>query len=86
MDYVPASLPKAVKDRLIDWSDERDSDEIIMVTLAKGFAFYDNDVDDAACHVRGFPTRREAVAEIRQVERCTCRRCLCPDEPRRDTL
>ena len=65
--------------KILDWSDERqgmgrDGDPI-MVTLVPGFAYYDNNHDDAACHVRGFYTVKEAMAEVRAAKPCTCNRC-----------
>ena len=75
MDYVPSFAPKG---RVMDWSDERRDGNPIMVTLARGFAFYDNvrpGEDGDACHVSGFDTKREALAAIRRAEPCQCARC-----------
>lgn len=65
--------------KILDWSDEREGmgrdGDPIMVTLVKGFAYQDNDVDDMALHVRGFYTVKEAMKEVRAAKPCKCSRC-----------
>lgn len=62
--------------RILDWSDERGPDgDPIMVTLVRGFAYYDNDHDGLAAHVLGFPTVRAALAGVRAAKPCACDRC-----------
>ena len=72
---APSTLPRIVRDRVLDWSDERGFGNPIMVTLAYGFAFDDNDADNLACHVSGFETRSKAAAAIKAVQPCACSRC-----------
>jgi hypothetical protein len=64
--------------KILDWSDERAIGNPVMVTLAQGFAFADNNRDDAARHVRGFDTVKEAMHEVRAAAPCTCNRCTGP--------
>lgn len=48
------------------------------VTLQLGWAFSDNVAEGEsgeACHVRGFDTIKEAMADIRAAGRCHCARC-----------
>lgn len=61
--------------KILDWSDERGNGDPIMVTLIHGFAFYDNDCDDAACHVRGFENVKAALKGVREAGPCACNRC-----------
>lgn len=61
--------------KILDWSDERRMGNPIMVTLVRGFAYYDNNHDDAAAHVRGFDTVKDALKAVRQAEPCNCNRC-----------
>jgi len=61
--------------KVLDWSDERRYGDPIMVTLAKGSAYEDNDVDGVACHVRGFSSVKEAMAGVRAAAPCSCGRC-----------
>lgn len=59
------------------WDDERAIDGVIMVTLAEGWAFYDNvlEGDGDACHVQGFETVKEAMEYVRKAKPCRCQRC-----------
>lgn len=45
------------------------------VTLKEGFAFRDNNVDDAALHCSGFDTKVEMNAAVQRAKPCTCKRC-----------
>ena len=65
--------------KILDWSDERYMGNPIMVTLIKGVAYYDNNHDDSACHVRGFETVKQAMKEVRAAASCSCSRCKLED-------
>jgi hypothetical protein len=63
--------------------DNEGTDGGFIVTLVKGFAFYDaaetatDDPDGAmACHGSSFPTVKEAMEYIRVAKPCKCGRCL----------
>jgi hypothetical protein len=64
-----------------DWSDERGSGNPIMITLAKGWCFYDgpkfDPENDDSLHTKGFDSISEALYETAQkrLEKCICRRC-----------
>lgn len=57
------------------WDDERSLGNSIIVTLVNGFAFQDNNIDDAALHVRGFDTVKEAMSAVVKTKPCTCSQC-----------
>lgn len=73
------TLPKSANHlaaKILHWDDERAIGNPIIVTLAHGFAFDDNNVDDLACHVRGFDTVMDAVKGVRSdATPCGCSRC-----------
>lgn len=57
------------------WDEDEDGH---FVTLKRGWAFDDNvpeGEEGEACHVRGFDTVKEALAEIRRAGSCHCARC-----------
>jgi hypothetical protein len=52
------------------WDDERSIGNSLIVTLKTGWRF-----KERAEHVRGFDTKREALAEVRSAVRCDCEQC-----------
>jgi hypothetical protein len=52
------------------WDDERNIGNSLIVTLTKGWRF-----EERGEHVRGFDTKREAMAEVRAAKRCDCEQC-----------
>jgi len=54
------------------WDDERSIGNSLIVTLKRGWAFDPKERE----HVRGFDTRREAMADIRKAQRCDCGECV----------
>ena len=53
------------------WDDERGIGNSLIVTLKKGWRFEENGE-----HVRGFDTKREALADVRSATKCDCRECV----------
>ena len=66
--------------RVLEYDNE--GTEGFMVTLVKGFAFYDaagadEDPEGAmACHGATYPTVREAMSAIKSAQPCRCGRCI----------
>ena len=56
--------------RIEYWDDERAIGNSLIVTLVKGWRF-----EEKGEHVRGFDTKREAMAEVRAAKRCDCEQC-----------
>jgi hypothetical protein len=52
------------------WDDEREIGNSLIVTLMKGWRF-----EECGEHVRGFDTKREAMAEVRAAKPCDCEQC-----------
>lgn len=52
------------------WDEERSIGNSLIVTLKKGWRF-----TERGEHVRGFDTRREAMAEVRSAQPCDCKDC-----------
>lgn len=67
---APASIPRRLAERVLDWSDERDSGHRIIVTTARGWRFRAPDG-----HVLGADNVKAAIAELRTAEPCECARC-----------
>jgi hypothetical protein len=61
--------------KVMHWDDERSFGNGFMVTTSYGWAFDPDPDHNAACHVRGFDTARDARAELKWVQRCSCLRC-----------
>lgn len=61
--------------KILDWSDERDAGNSIIVTLIRGFAFEPHTSERIALHVRGFDTVKDAMTEVRAAKPCPCARC-----------
>jgi hypothetical protein len=56
--------------RVQHWDDERGMGNSLIVTLIKGWRF-----KEPGEHVRGFDTKREALADVQAAKRCDCDAC-----------
>jgi len=61
--------------KVLHWDDERPYGNGYIVTTGYGWAFEPHEDHNNACHVRGFDTAREARADLKWVEPCSCLRC-----------
>lgn len=53
------------------WDDERSIGNSLIVMLKSGFYFTEHGE-----HVRGFDTKKEAMAEVRAAKPCDCKECV----------
>lgn len=53
------------------WDDERSIGNSLIVTLKKGWRFFEDGE-----HVRGFDTKRDAMADVRAAIKCQCEECV----------
>jgi hypothetical protein len=57
--------------RIEHCDDERSIGNSLIITLVSGWRF-----EDRGEHVRGFDTKREAMAGVKSAKPCNCARCL----------
>jgi hypothetical protein len=69
---VPANLRKLIE----HWDDERSMGNSLIVTLKPGKKFTIDEAD--FCHVEGFDTIKDAIAEVRRAVDCNCTQCSGP--------
>lgn len=68
-------MPIIIHPKVLHWDDERSYGNGYIVTTAYGWAFEPDPDHNAAEHVRGFDTAREARARLKWVKPCGCLRC-----------
>lgn len=61
--------------KVLHWDDERNYGNGYIITTAYGWAFEPSDDHNAACHVHGFDTAKDARTALKWVKPCKCLRC-----------
>jgi len=69
--------------RVLEYDNEGTDDGMFILTLVRGYAFYDAAKDEGddpqaemACHGSSFYTVKEAIQRINEAKPCKCGRCL----------